>query len=257
MRILVVDDDPLIGDSDFLKDLYAATGATIDICRTYSATEQWIEDCEASDLALALVDVRLPGDRDGWDVVNLLNKSAVTAGVPVIVRTAFPGADYGMVAAGKIAALVDKLDVNKSLGMVRSLLHESDHPLPPWPPPQSLLHRMETSLQRISGIVGGIRTVIGALVGIALALLGTSLARGQEQELTVTVIARSSTQLHDWPGGGAPQVGEVRSGEEVEVLCLAAIGGEVWLYSQERGWIRSIDIDLSATVEYSRPIPPC
>jgi CheY-like chemotaxis protein len=257
MRILVVDDDPLIGDSEFLRNLYTATGAKIDICRTHSATERWIEDYEASDLALALVDVRLPGDRDGWDVVDLLNKSVDTAGVPVIVRTAFPGEDYGMAAAGKIAALVDKLDDNKSLGMVRSLLHESNHPLPPWPPPQSLLQRMETSLQRISGIVGGIRTVIGALVGIALALLGTSFARGQAQEATVTVIARSGTQLHDWPGDGAPQVGEVRSGELVEVVCLTAIEGEVWLYSQERGWIHNVNIDLPASVEYSRPIPPC
>jgi signal transduction histidine kinase/CheY-like chemotaxis protein len=92
-RLLVIEDDR---DAAELFERYLGEdGYVVDIA---ASGEAGLERIETGSLpALILLDVRLAGDVDGWEVLARLKDAAHTAGIPVLVCTAYGGRENAAV----------------------------------------------------------------------------------------------------------------------------------------------------------------
>lgn len=92
-RLLVIEDDR--DAAELLERYLGKDGYTVDIA---ASGEEGLELIETgSPPALILLDVRLAGDVDGWEVLMRLKDAAHTAGIPVLVCTAYGGRENAAV----------------------------------------------------------------------------------------------------------------------------------------------------------------
>ncbi len=87
-RILVVEDDPAA--ADLLSEYLAADGYEVEAVAT---GEQAVARATEDPPAAICLDIVLPGELDGWDVLARLKATPATARVPVIVCTGRNGRD--------------------------------------------------------------------------------------------------------------------------------------------------------------------
>ena len=87
-RVLVIEDDPAA--AALLVEYIGGNGFEIEVAAT---GEQGLASARANPPRLICLDIRLPGDLDGWQVLEQLRESPVTAAVPVIVCTGRNGRD--------------------------------------------------------------------------------------------------------------------------------------------------------------------
>jgi signal transduction histidine kinase/CheY-like chemotaxis protein len=86
-RLLVIEDDR--DAAELLERYLGKDGYIVDVAAT---GEEGLERIETgSPPALILLDIRLAGDVDGWEVLAQLKDAAHTAGIPVLVCTAYGG----------------------------------------------------------------------------------------------------------------------------------------------------------------------
>jgi CheY-like chemotaxis protein len=266
MRVLIVDDDEW-SVARLVNQLPGVTGAIVEVCDSLAAVRQWLESHTARDLALAIVDLRLHGPGDGWDVINLLQRNARTANIPVIVRSAlFNSHNIGDPELLKlrespnfVAGVAKEGDDGPTLELVRSLAREATkEEIPRWPKPDSSLLKLERFVQRVANIVGGIRTLVGVLFATMIVLFGISLfGDSQDDPETFSVATRSGAQMHSWPSGSAPRVSVVPTEEFIRLSCVTVAEGRVWLFGHSRGWLLGSEIDVPLEAEGVGPIPPC
>jgi signal transduction histidine kinase/DNA-binding response OmpR family regulator len=92
-RLLVIEDDA--DAAELLERYLAKDGYVVDIA---SSGEEGLERLQNGSLpALILLDVRLGGEVDGWEVLGRLKDAAHTAGIPVLVCTAYGGRENAAV----------------------------------------------------------------------------------------------------------------------------------------------------------------
>jgi len=92
-RLLVIEDDK--DAAELLERYLGKDGYTVEVVVT---GEEGLERIENGSLpALVLLDVRLGGNVDGWEVLARLKEAAHTAGIPVLVCTAYGGRENAAV----------------------------------------------------------------------------------------------------------------------------------------------------------------
>ena len=87
-RILIVEDDPVA--ASLLAEYLSEDGYALEVAPT---AEQALARIEEDPPALICLDMALPGELDGWEVMARLKASPATAQIPVIVCTGHDGRD--------------------------------------------------------------------------------------------------------------------------------------------------------------------
>lgn len=128
-RILVVDDEPLIGWS--LRELLSDQGHDVAVA---ASAEEAMETCAYFAADAILLDVRLPG-RDGIAAIPDLRSRAPAA--PVVVMTAFGDLDTAVraVQAGAFDYLLKPFDLERVSDVVARAVADHDAATSPVPPP--------------------------------------------------------------------------------------------------------------------------
>lgn len=119
MRILLAEDDPVLGDG--LRTGLAQAGFTVDWVRDGTAAEHALV-CEA--FALLILDLGLPG-RDGLTVLRRLRQRG--ASLPVLILTARDATEVKVAGldAGADDYLVKPIDLDELAARVRALLRRA------------------------------------------------------------------------------------------------------------------------------------
>lgn len=116
----VVDDDA--AHRKLMRILVAETGYEP---RLHAFAETALEMARRSPPALVIADVELRGEMDGVALTRALKSSPETAGIPVLVISAFAAADEARARrAGCDAWLAKPLDTREFVSLVRWLLTE-------------------------------------------------------------------------------------------------------------------------------------
>jgi len=92
-RLLVIEDDA--DAAELLVRYLASDGYVVDVARTGEEGLERIQN--GSPPALICLDIRLGGDVDGWEVLARVKDAAHTAGIPVLVCTAYGGRENAAV----------------------------------------------------------------------------------------------------------------------------------------------------------------
>lgn len=120
MRLLLVEDDPMIGES--VQDALRSAGYAVDWCRDGLAADAALE-AEAYDLVL--LDLGLPG-RDGLEVLRALRARRRTE--PVIIATARDAVEQRVAGldAGADDYLLKPYDLDELLARIRAHLRRAE-----------------------------------------------------------------------------------------------------------------------------------
>jgi CheY-like chemotaxis protein len=103
LRVLFVDDEPLTRD---VFGVYLKT-VGVDVTLARDGTEA-LRLARQSRPHVIVLDLRMPGDYDGYEVIRALRGSPDTASIPVLLFTGAIGADHGSAAARGADAVVTK-----------------------------------------------------------------------------------------------------------------------------------------------------
>ena len=87
-RVLVVEDDP--SAASLLSEYLATDGFAVEVART---GEEGVARATEDPPAIICLDIGLPGDLDGWHLLERLKQNPATANVPVVVCTGNNGRD--------------------------------------------------------------------------------------------------------------------------------------------------------------------
>jgi DNA-binding response OmpR family regulator len=82
LRLAVLDDDPAI--LHVVEDIMHEMGWNVISCRDVDSLDQALNDTKPD---AVLIDVYLPGDESGWDVLQRLKDDDRTSKIPIIVSS--------------------------------------------------------------------------------------------------------------------------------------------------------------------------
>jgi len=246
--ILLAEDDDSIAES-VAREIKAATGFEARIVGSIdklSLTVQKAAQRPATAPALVISDWRLPLSPEGGNflesaLVSCIRDLRDVEEFPLVVYSAF--APSAMTALGALAlsdvSFVSKMDgVDRLILVVRAYL-APDVVLPTWPPPQSVTSRIENWIRRASDLVGGVKTLIGVVLGIILAISGLRISSSTHDASVIFQVKRSAV-VRVSPRVNASIVSGLKPlapGDLVIASCIhadSADGSWVWIGS---GWL--------------------
>lgn len=116
-RILVVDDDPMIGE--MLKDVLEYKGFWVKVSRQ---PEHTVENIQENDIQLVLLDKLISGV-DGTDICINIRKVDQTREIPVIMMTALHNAKEICLEAGATDFLSKPFDIETMENKIKQILN--------------------------------------------------------------------------------------------------------------------------------------
>ncbi len=129
-KVLVVDDDP--DTQNLLRQVLSNLG--IDV-RTTASGRRALELVQQDQFDLILLDLKLPGGVDGYQVLTQLKQNEQTAGIPVIVLTGSLTTEevtgQKVLALGADRFMTKPFEINDLVGEIRRFLIERDQAAPP------------------------------------------------------------------------------------------------------------------------------
>jgi CheY-like chemotaxis protein len=117
-RILVIEDNP---ETQLIFKVYMRDFYDVEVC---DSAEEGIKKLDSEDFTLALLDINLPGDLDGNDVLLHVRKKQKNMDFPIIVITAYAmkGDREKFLALGANDYLSKPIDKLSLLNKIRSLI---------------------------------------------------------------------------------------------------------------------------------------